>query len=385
MTIGGLTSTTRCWDSHRDQRRPTTIAATNSLAGSAPKRFESPQATERAARALECSMSKTTAFIGLSGALGYDYKHAAPRVSRTDYSSPNPILENVLGLLLCYDELLFLAPQFCPGDMRHLPYVKFVTDNMDEVDTIVTALETFDQTPQDGWAHIPNFDSFSEILAEMCGSTRSRDGIDNHTHGIQLGTRMVSGNGMALDNAMRDLWMAAELGLEHTDVIFNSPAQTALNRQLESEIIKGQYFNPEKRVAATQLVSLQVPNFLGVRGSYHEALEAIRDRPDAAAFRQYLLDLDAPYHDGQQLANEISKAAFDAVDGISRRYLKDKHWFRSIGVPSVGGYLNMVTPGLGALTSIAAEAPFVLGERRFKNASRWAPFVVHLNAPGSRL
>lgn len=186
---------------------------------------------------------------------------------------------------------------------------------------------------------------------------------------------------MALDHAMRDLWVAAELGLDRADVIFSSPAQHALNAQLEMEIAKGQYFSPEKRAAATNLVALQVPNFLGRNGSYHEALEAIRDRPDVAEFRKYLLDVDAPDADGIRLASEISQAAFDTIDDLSRRYLKNKHWFRSLGVPAVRGVLNSVMPALGTAVALGAEAPFMLGERRFKNASRWAPFVVDLNRP----
>lgn len=126
-------------------------------------------------------MTKTAAYIGLSGPLGYDYRNSAPRVSRADRSSPNPILENVLGLLLCYDELVFLAPQFCPADMRHLPYVKFVSNNEASLVAVGTALEAFDRTPHDPWEQWPSFDLFGEVVAEMCGPMRSPSGIDNHT------------------------------------------------------------------------------------------------------------------------------------------------------------------------------------------------------------
>lgn len=326
-------------------------------------------------------MAKTIAFIGLSGALGYDYRNPAPRVGRFGSSSPNPVLENVLGLLICYDELVFLTPQFCPADMRHLPYVRFVSDDDASLRVVSSALATFDQTTHQPWEQHPSFDRFGEILAEMCGPGREPAGIDNHTHHIELGTAMVTGNGMALDQAMRDLWIIAELGLDRADVIFNSPAQEALNAQLEAEIVKGSYFGPEKRAAATNLVALEVPNFLGSRGSYHDALEVIRDRPDVAEFRKFLLEIDAPDADGSKLASEISRAAFDTIDDLSHRYLKNKHWFRSLGIPAVRGVLNSVTPALGSAVALGIEAPFMLGESRFKNASRWAPFVVNLGRP----
>ncbi|MGX1703545.1 hypothetical protein [Microbacterium sp. NPDC055357] len=326
-------------------------------------------------------MAKNAAFIGLAGPFGYDYRNPAPRVDERDGSSPNPVLENVLGLLLCYDELVFLAPQFCPADMRDLPYVRFLTDDPSSIEAAVAALTEFDAADQDGWMDGPSFELFSDISAEMCGPATGEFAIDNHTHNLHVGRTEVVGNGMRLDNALRDLWVVAELGLSHTDVIFGSPAQEALNKELERELADSQYFSTTKRSAATQLAALQVPNVLGPSGSYHEGLETIRDRRDVAEFRQYLLAIDAPVADGISLAKEISQAAFATVDELSERYLKDPHVFRSLGVPAVQGALDTVVPGAGSAVAYAAEAPFQIGDRRFNNASKWAPFVVALNRP----
>ena len=68
------------------------------------------------------------AFIGLSSPLAYDYKPRLPLVDPRDGSSPNPILEDAMGLLLFYDELVFLSRHLCPADMRSLDYVSFLTD-----------------------------------------------------------------------------------------------------------------------------------------------------------------------------------------------------------------------------------------------------------------
>lgn len=326
-------------------------------------------------------MVKTAAFIGMAGPFGYDYRNPAPRLNDEDTSSPNPVLENVLGLLLCYDELIFLAPQFCPADMRALPYVRFLTDDEESVRAATAALIEYSAADSEAWGRDPSFRRFEAISAEMRGPTADQFAIDNHTHSISFGENVIAGNGMSLDRAMQDLWMVAELGLSHTDVIFSSPAQEALNAELEGEIVDGQYFSAAKREAATTLAALHVPNFLGASGSYHVALETIRGRRDVAEFRAFLLDLDAPPADGVRLAAEISRAAFDTVDNLSHRYLKDKHWFRSLGVPAVRGILNSITPTLGSAVAVAMDAPFQLGERRFKSASRWAPFVVSLSRP----
>lgn len=326
-------------------------------------------------------MAKTAAFIGSAGPFGYDYRHPAPRVNDQDGSSPNPILENVLGLLLCYDELIFLAPQFCPADMRELPYVRFLTDDPPLLAGASRAIDEFEQAERVPWDRYPSFDRFAQISAEMSGPAAEEFAIDNHTHTLHIGGSMLVGNGMALDFAVRDLWIAAELGLDRADVIFSSPAQEALNGQLEMEVSHGHYFGPVKRSAATTLVALQVPNFLGSGGSYHEALEGLRERRDTHEFRAFLSELDAPTADGVRLADDISRAAFATMDDLSRRYLKDKHWFRSWGVPAVRGALNFVYPALGTAVAVGVEAPFEMADRRFKKASRWAPFVVALHRP----
>jgi hypothetical protein len=76
-------------------------------------------------------MPKKVAYVGISGPVSYDYRHGTKRVNRRDQSTPNPVLENVSGLLLCYDELIFLSKHFCPIDIWKLPYVKFISSNRD--------------------------------------------------------------------------------------------------------------------------------------------------------------------------------------------------------------------------------------------------------------
>lgn len=62
-------------------------------------------------------VARRLAFVGLSGPIGYDYQHSTGLIDPRDSSSPNPVLENVSGLLLCYEDIYFLSRHFCPS--RH--------------------------------------------------------------------------------------------------------------------------------------------------------------------------------------------------------------------------------------------------------------------------
>lgn len=325
-------------------------------------------------------MAKTSAFIGAAGPFGYDYKNGTEKVHEMDYSSPNPVLENVLGLLLCYDEIVFLSRHFCPVDMRDLPYVKFVTDDEKALPVAAASLLEFDAAQQGpDWG--ADFKDFRRISQAMTGPNEALFNIDNHTHALSIGTWRSSANGMRLDHALRDLSVVAALGLQRTDVIINSPAQQGLTAVLEKELRDGQYFNQSTRAAATQLAMLQVPNFLGPTGSYHESLEELRALPGVSEFRQFLLEQDAPYSDGQKIADEISKVAFDFNEQITGKFFKKRHVFRSIGIPALKGALNQVVPGLGSLAAAGVEAPNRIKENQFREQSRWAPFVVSLHRP----
>jgi hypothetical protein len=70
-------------------------------------------------------LAKRSAYIGLSGPLCYDYKNKL----NTDY--PNPILEAPVGLMVLYDEAVFLNEIVCPKSMRNLDFVKFISDKKD--------------------------------------------------------------------------------------------------------------------------------------------------------------------------------------------------------------------------------------------------------------
>jgi hypothetical protein len=70
-------------------------------------------------------MPKRLAYVGLSGPIAYDYKN------KLNWQTPNPILEAPLGLMVLYDEIVFLDLIVCPKSMQKLDFVKFLTDKID--------------------------------------------------------------------------------------------------------------------------------------------------------------------------------------------------------------------------------------------------------------
>ncbi|QDO37884.1 hypothetical protein FNV62_06580 [Streptomyces sp. RLB3-17] len=66
------------------------------------------------------------AFLGTYAPAFYDW---ANRHDVYGSNEPNAVLENAIGLMLCYDELWFLDRRHCPMDMQDLNFVKFVSDD----------------------------------------------------------------------------------------------------------------------------------------------------------------------------------------------------------------------------------------------------------------
>ena len=135
-------------------------------------------------------MGKRAAYIGVSYPLLYDYKHQADKTINDSWDSPNPIIESPLGLLIFYDEILFLCKSLCPNNMRNLPYVKFV----DELypDFYFKGIEESAYSLQGSITITTNPKlTYSEIVKSL---NVQGWGADNHTHALQIGDVTLSGN-----------------------------------------------------------------------------------------------------------------------------------------------------------------------------------------------
>ncbi|WP_448072469.1 hypothetical protein [Georgenia yuyongxinii] len=328
-------------------------------------------------------MRKTAAFVGMAAAIGYDYAHEAPRTGRSS-SSPNPVLENVLGLLLCYDELYFPTPELCPADMRDLSYVHFFTD-MDLLPDLIEAvisLETSSDIDEDvtDWPDFKIWSGQQELILEASEFERR---IDNHTHGIEVDRGIyVMGNSMDPRSAALDFHLASLAPADRVDVILSTPAQRAINGRINWELLDSEYFNETKRSAAGQLAALRVPNVFLPKGSYHPALEELRDHARAREFRSYLSSLEVNGRDASRLANEVSERAFEEQTRIAERYLRGTGLVRSLALPAARGLLNaFMAPASGTLVGMLVEKVVSREDRNLRRNAAWAPFVVDLHRP----
>src|SRR4051812_39115872 len=111
--------------------------------------------------------------IGASAPIGYDY--AREKVD----GFPYPVLEDLWGILLCYDELWFLSRAFCPSDMWELPYVRFLdeTNALDMPRLRVAAAQFEDVLRASPPARATV--SFSEVVRRVVGAEPNL--VDNHS------------------------------------------------------------------------------------------------------------------------------------------------------------------------------------------------------------
>lgn len=126
-------------------------------------------------------MSK--AYIGFSTPVGYDYKNAAVKVPSDTSSSPNPIIVGATGIFVLFDEIWFPCRSICPQSMRCLDYVKFVSEEYDEIDVDDgIARNVMKGMSADVNLHSMYSEGYNAFIEKYYGFV----GPDNHTHGINF-------------------------------------------------------------------------------------------------------------------------------------------------------------------------------------------------------
>jgi len=314
------------------------------------------------------------AFIGLSGPIGYDYRHGTDRVSANDTSAPNPVLEDLMGLLICYDELWFLSPHFCPADMRELPYVRFVNGDASAADAVTTAISQFREAFGDVEFGRADFGRFTSVIKEMTGKRYSDFAIDNHTHGIELFPGfMAGGNSANLLNVAIDAGIAAALDEPSLDVVSNSMAimSFADDQRPGAPVVER-----DDIAVAALIPRIAAANFLGPKGAYHEGIEDLRAHRYVTEFREHLADLDHQPEDAARLAQELQKVAARQERDVFARALRGRNRYVTAGKAAASWGGNFLVPGAGSALSKAVGTIETLKERYEMRKLRWALFVV---------
>ncbi|MEW1734383.1 hypothetical protein AB0346_00330 [Nocardia beijingensis] len=325
--------------------------------------------------------NRRAAYIGAAAVVAYDYRNPG-MADRSSNEVPNPILENVPGLLLAYDELYFLSREFCPRDMQDLPYVHFVSEIRELVPRARTAHEQYVELARGidfSAAPSPGPLSFDDIVNSMVGDLRESMAPDNHSRGITLSADYsIMGNSGEFGLVVADIGTALALDIEGLDVIVSSRGSGAV-RGLEIFAEEHNRSTDLWRLSsASRLAEIYTPSYLGLQGAYHPAYEELRGHPRVSEFRDFLHEVDPPHRDGELLAKEISQLADRHASDILERFVKGKNKFRSLGVPVVGGVLNVLLPGAGSAVTGGNSALEYLSEKRLRDKISWAPFVVDL-------
>lgn len=318
------------------------------------------------------------AYIGFSGPLGYAYMHNRPKLEN-ETSSPNAVLENVAGLLICYDELYFPAKNFCPVDMWDLPYVHFLLeDNAMRQQTITAVNQALASDVPEELQHGIDFDIWSPLTAAMQGGSREA-AIDNHTHGIEIDEDLyLSGNSGDPQNILIDIFVAQSMSVlaDEADLILSSPSVNGATTKVNSQVGISEHFTVPQRSLAEGVVMLHNQNFLSSRGSYHESYEELREHPHIREFREMLASTDIEMSEVSKLAIDVNRRADEFSSKVLQKVVKGPGLFRSLGLPAMAGLANSVVPAAGTVANLVTTTVMDKAWKKEIKNTAWAPFVV---------
>jgi hypothetical protein len=306
------------------------------------------------------------AFVGRSTPIGYDYKREA------ELGAPNPVLENVSGLLICYDEIWFPSRHFCPADLRFLDYVKFIEDDPVLVGRAHFAIEEASQATA-GRLLEPFLIDDSEAYWQTLEKLRDAGGLmlDNHSRGSEFGV----GNAGELGLWRGDVAIASYL--DHSfDVIGNSRLKL---RALAADEPNTKLTQHRQLNIAEEVVRLKTLDLVSSAGSYHPSIEELRDHPNVRDFRRFLAEAEGIKASDVAFVTEIERLAGQyARDALRRSVHKPSklELLKTASLTGLGPALNAVIPHAGTVTSAILKRAVGRREREEKRAVAWASFVV---------
>ena len=152
--------------------------------------------------------------MGLSSPTGYFFDHEREFTKDQPWQW-NPILESPLGLVTLFDEIWFAHQALCPKSMRNLEFVRFLYEDPSYkplLDRTISMLQGYNKKEIEGKfpkiKELPNerIQRFREVVGNACGYVPGRDApIDNHSHGIDFGGVVLSGNAWSSKTLVTDL------------------------------------------------------------------------------------------------------------------------------------------------------------------------------------
>lgn len=323
------------------------------------------------------------AYIGLSGPLAYDYQNQNDKFHYQESSSPNPLLEDSLGLLVFYDEIIFISRHLCPKNMRELPYVKFLTDRGDFEEKFNGA---FNQANSKYKIYDPRDSNFGDPWAlyekALCNITGQEFRVDrntakylpdNHSHQIYLTKEVQTAASSTWFNNVLIDWITKEaFELESCDIVSNSGNHNIYNHLgLDVKDV------PVKTGIANHLIVNRLPSYLTREGPYHECLEELRNHAFISEMRTYIdqLIIDDSEKEISKIAKEIESTALKYREAVFRKHLSgaNEHW--SVGKAVALDAVGLVIPGVGTVSELMGVRRRNIERKNF----RWTGFVCDLS------
>lgn len=309
-------------------------------------------------------MKKRTAFIGISYPLLYDYRHQADKSPNDISDSPNPIIESPMGLMIFYDEILFLCRSICPNNMRNLQYVKFVDELYPDF--------YFEEIWKRANEMAENISIKTKLSHKDIVKSLNVEGweADGHTHGLKIGDIILSANSNE-DKFLFDLYVFQAL-----QNCYNDDIEFVANSMYVSES-----FNASNVADFIERIIIHgVPNYIGVSGPYHECMEELRGNKYIKDFRRWIIDYHSHIQKAEinEMCNAIEKNIEEVKEDTFRRYLENNSgysFFRSTGNTILKTTAGML---LSPVSVVDAFAGSIIGGRNFLNAKslRWQGFVM---------
>ncbi|HDM8038418.1 TPA: hypothetical protein P0E05_001482 [Vibrio fluvialis] len=299
------------------------------------------------------------AFVGLSTPVGYDYTNPATKTTSDQRSSPNPILDSPFGLMLLFDEIVFLSKSLCPENMRSLPYVTFLDDSKR------LPLVTQEEIASVGNAALGRFGyphSFQEAIRNA--GVLEEMGVDNHTHGLKFGEF----NGFANSderNLAIDMLFHSRLNDSSIELITNSNLRPL---DTQDEDVWG-------KLKLTELLVVEnIPNFLSKKGPYHPVIDEVRENKYLKEFREWIVQQSglAGISEVTEMKEQVERALQEAQEELFMKHLDPSRHFKTVGEAMLGDLAGLICPVAGTAKALAG-----VGNDLLKSESnRWQGFVV---------
>lgn len=319
-------------------------------------------------------MKMRRAYIGLSYPLFYDYRNCAIVCDREIESQPNPILESPMGLLILYDELLFLSESLCPLNMRGLPYVKYVDRLFPDI-----CLSNI-RKASDGYAEAMasyeiNFQNW-ELIRKSMGIDSGKFRVDSHSRTFHISDISTSATfsyrGLAFDFGVFSYLKQhydSEIEFLTNSMMQNLPDKTG-------NVIE----------FAEKIVIENIPNYLSVTGPYHECIEELRGHCDLTSFRNWIAD-EHGYISKSEIAEAteaVSRAIEETKDKLFNQFFDEYSGYscsKSIGKTILKATASGI-PGLNLATTIVglyddlSDSAYRMDKMFEAENLRWQKFVV---------